>query len=156
VQDYWLAAQERYEDALAEWLEDRHWCAVYLLGYVAEMILKHAFYRLVVTAAGCPAPILEKAPPYRPTPAATIGGEKMGNGHNLLFWAEALLQQRPPALGPMPGGDPLFRARVMDLHKDWSEAMRYRASSAGAPALDVLTFMSDVDWLRDNAVKFWS
>jgi len=144
------AAETRFWDglALAAGESDHAAGAVYLLGYVAEMLLKTAYFRFV----GVP-PGENLAPHLRAVRAHAAWTGR--NLHDLRSWVDFLVDVRRLQGQPLP---PAFagQARVQTLAVDvhWRESLRYTS----LPALDLeLSQVYDgVEWLRLNHTALWS
>jgi hypothetical protein len=141
------AAMERFWDGfdLATSKDERRLAAVYLLGYVVEVFLKVAFFRVRAWPADQPIDLDAVR-----THAAWAGG----NLHNLTGLADVLIAERGILNRPL---DPVFagelRRRVLVVASHWRENLRYRAT----PALgeELAEVCQSVDWLVANAEELW-
>jgi hypothetical protein len=144
------AAEERFWDgyALATHTDRRELGAVYLFGYVIEMLLKTAFYRVHGT------------PPYsdigRDRRGARTGvGYRPRNDHDLSYWMHVLERARVVAGRPLDAalvGAMALNIAVASVH--WRESLRYRAV---VPAeQEVRELVSAVEWIRDHYSRLWS
>lgn len=152
IQTLDAAAPWRLADARVLDREGRRTAAVYLYGYVAEIRLTAACYRLTGHA-----------------PEQTIGrGTREGlerdarrqnimssDPHDLLGWARLLLILRKR---DRIGYDREFGiemvSRVADLYGNWRPRLRYRAIY---PTAAQLTLVRDAaEWLDNNYPRLWS
>jgi len=141
------AATERFWDGfdLATSGEDRRLGAIYLLGYVVEMLLKVAFFRVRE---------------WPTNQAVDLGAVKAhtawvgGNLHNVTGLADLLIAERGILNRPF---DPVFagelRRRVLIVASHWRENLRYR--SAVAETDELAEVYQSVDWLVTNADELW-
>ena len=144
------AAEERFWDGfdLATSEAGRHTGAIYLFGYVAEMLLKVAFFRVRgFPAYGNVYPHLHIAQNH----AAWTGG----NLHSLEAWTEVLIATRASLGIPL---DTVFasqlRMNVAVLVSHWRESLRYKYSEADSQELREVFDL--VDWLLANRNVLWS
>jgi hypothetical protein len=123
------AAQQRSLDAIALEAAGRRTGAIYLWGYVAEMILKAAFFDLsgfsgtqVITRSDLQAglgtlPGIGRNPPL----------------HHLGLWAQALVSLRASTPGlayPDPAFGSQVTAKAQSLYGLWRETIRYHKNIA--------------------------
>ncbi len=148
--DYELAAAERLVDAqvLAGARSDTSG-AVYLAGYVAEMVLKAAFFRVkgtpVSANAGSQLALLHRA-----ASAAGWGSAKSRpDYHNLDMLSRALLFERSRAGRPLGHAHEVgLRRRVRDLSAIWKVDLRY--SHRALQKSDVGTAFRCATWFLAN------
>lgn len=143
------AAIERYWDgfALATGPDNRRTGAIYLLGYVAEILLKVAFYRV------------SNAPHHLPVQRGAIQTHRDWQGrrnlHDLVALGNVLIGQRKRNGIEF---DPVFAALLIEklfvLDRHWSEALRYRHSMATTDELHEV--YQAVEWLLANKNTLWS
>jgi len=142
------AAIERYWDglALAMAQEGRRLGAIYLLGYVAEIVLKVAFFRV------CGFPPYQAVSLRMATAHASWRGFSL---HDVNAWATLLIEERRLRGRPF---DPVFASQlkwhVMVVAANWREALRYRHSAASETELAEV--FQGVDWLLANSNLLWS
>ena len=144
-----LAAEQRYWDGLALALADSgsETGALYLLGYVAEMLLKTAYFRIAGVPSGDDiAPSLKAAS----NNSAWLGG----NLHNLRSWVALLNAIRFAQGNPW---DVLTAAaverHVLTIDSHWRESIRYTAFAATSAELEEV--LTSVDWLHNNYDTLW-
>jgi hypothetical protein len=148
VQDFELAAEEKYWEGVELLLIDRLGAGVYLLGYVAEMTLKNA------------CALLDGATPFSPVTAYIRPTKNQVNRrfpllaaesyHSLWFWAQALREKRRLAGRPL-SFDSTFTQRVRRLYGIWVVDMRYKPDQT-VPR-EAQAVYDDVTWLRDHRAK---
>jgi len=137
------AAEERFWDgfALATECGDRRMGAIYLFGYVAEILLKAAFYRAIGLADTAPVGL----------GAIRAHASWQGrNFHDIRALALLLVDHRRQTGAPF---DPAF-AGLLAMHAatvdaNWNESLRYREISASDA--EVVEVYRSVEWIRDNA-----
>jgi len=148
------AADERYWDgmSLATDPEDRRCGALYLWGYVAEMLLKVAYYRIRSVPYG--EDLRNELAGMRDR-ALALGFTWRGNWHNLESLVSLLIQERSTRGRPL---DAYFaeelRHHIDAIAENWSETLRYKDVRA-LPEETALVFRS-LDWLRSHVTELWS
>lgn len=148
-----LAAEERYFDAAELLARGRTTGAVYLAGFVAEMLLKHAAFRL--QGAGPSArvgalfgPTMKK---WAKRLLPTIDPEQK---HSLWFWALLVRRIRRDLGRPFVSDfDSAFVRRARRLHGNWSVDLRYSEMSAGV--LDAKEAFEDMAWIKTHNSRLW-
>ena len=134
LQDFELAAQDRYWEGLELLLAGRDAGGVYLLGYTAEMLLKLASLRLESVRPNDQ--VKPRLAPVRNWMRQTCPGIEYEGFHSLVFWATYLRTKRRQQGRPL---DPLTESqlaqRTRRLYSVWAVEMRYR--SLRVPALDL-------------------
>ena len=146
------ASQRRFWDgfALATSSEAHALGAVYLLGYVAEMLLKVAYYRI----EGYPAYANVLAARQAARRQARLYALHRRSDHDLLYWA-ALVERRRRERG-LPY-DPAFAAalqmHVRRVAENWTEALRYADVDATPDELQAVA--DSVEWLVANRARPW-
>jgi hypothetical protein len=150
------AAEERWAAAQSLLATGRFGDAVYLYGYVAEMLLKRANYLYLVRTSR--AALADTVPsvfsPARSRGQTLIPGISPEGFHSLRFWAmllEADREQLGDAL-PMPLAGS-FQSVTERLHNHWFVEMRYRALQS--PRSEALEVQQDVGWLRAHKDDIW-
>ena len=157
VQEFELAWELRYAEGqqLLVRRSDQNTTAagIYLLGYVAEMILKVAYFRFYKPETGDN--ISSRLFPTRARAEDQKIGIKDEHFHSLIFWLAMLLHERKIAGRPMRTKEieNNLRRRVERLYQNCYVGIRYRAVPATVQeGLDVL---EDVTWLVKNHVSLW-
>jgi len=144
-----LVAEQRYWDGLTLALSDvgSKTSAIYLLGYVAEILLKTAYFRII------------DIPPYENIASelrnATLSPYwREGNLHNLRNWLSLLNEVRSIQGKPW---DPDLAAtvdrNVLMVASHWQESLRY--SYLPSTDLEVQETFASVDWLLMNYDILW-
>jgi hypothetical protein len=131
------AARQREADARVLLERGRHTGAIYLSGYVTELVLKAAVYRNLGHGATASIPsttrtaveVMMKMDAYKPQ-----------GQHDILRWAQWLVNSKPHLTGvaytPQFGLEIVTQASIIDQH--WHPNMRYRELAFGfLIALDV-------------------
>jgi len=147
IQDLALASEERYWDGVELLVSNRVGSGVYLLGYVAEMILKRAFFQL---DGADPFDLVgPRLGPVR-TWARSRGITTPHEGfHSLTFWLRVLRTKRAERFSYLP--HPIDARLVQGIHRChgiWLVDMRYQPSRL-LPS-EVRSIYDDVTWLRDQ------
>lgn len=153
-----IAAGERFWDGvtLAMAAEPRATGAVYMLGYVAEMLLVASCLRVAgvkpdvdvrgyMTLAN-----RDYRADYR-----DLYKRPEGNDHELSFWLFVLERRRVAAGEPI---DAAFHGalafKVATIAQNWSEMLRYR--SVRASEAELWDVIEAVDWIVQNSPRLWS
>lgn len=153
LQWYERARTERLYDGLCLEYGERHFGAVYLLGYSVEMTLKIAYFRL--RGYG---------------PDTSIGGRELYSArteaddlrvrydregfHGLLFWADLVVRYRAitaDAFEPAFSIELMQRARHM--HDNWTVAMRYVHMDVSEPIFTQVC--NSAMWFEENSERLW-
>jgi hypothetical protein len=153
VADFELAAEARYWDGCQLITQGHMLGGIYLLGYSAEMILKHASFRIDRGRPGDPAGGF-----FGPTRAwmqAHYPVVDREGYHNLHFWTFYLRARRRELGSPLPDELDWSLVRcVRRLYSMWSVDLRYRDWIVGAA--EAQRVYDDVTWLRDRRIHLWS
>ncbi|MEQ1566322.1 MAG: hypothetical protein ABMA64_11840 [Myxococcota bacterium] len=152
IQDLEVAAAERLNEAKALVAEGQATGGAYLAGYVAEMVLKMAAFRVnghLPTTAVYPllAPALHRA---RIAYGPNIDYQSY---HGVLFWALVLADDR----NRLGLATPIARHavnRAQRINQIWSVNMRYRAGLVAQQ--DAVLLLNDVGWMHSNRLRLWS
>jgi len=144
------AAEARFWDGMVLAIDasDHSTGAVYLLGYVVEMLLKTAYFQMTgVSTNESLEPYLQQA---RKKPAWT--GRNL---HDLKSWA-ALINEvrfvRGKAWSPILAGS--IERHVLIVSSHWRESLRYTSFTATNAELEEV--LTSVGWLRANYDLLWS
>ena len=153
VADFDLAAESRYWDGCQLITQSHGLGGIYLLGYTAEMILKHACFRI---DGGRPAdPVAGFFGPTRAWMRQHYGTIPYESYHSLLFWAYYLRGKRREMGAQLSHAvDWELVRRARRLYSIWSVNLRYRDWTA--PAIEAQAVYDDVTWLRDVRIRLWS
>ena len=147
-----LIAADRWALVGGRLVSEQQWhAAVYLLGYSAELTLKHAYF----TWIGVPSTELA------PLPLARVYGKKHfpmvdpKSFHSLRWWTRLISHHRRAAGQPLPAGfEGDLTRRTRRLYANWTVQMRYRLPIATAG--DARVVYHDVRWLRRHSEQLWS
>ena len=153
LQDFELAAEEKYWQG-CELLSLGHAAGgIYLLGYTAEMVLKYASFRAQGHRPGTPlAGLFGPVRQWMRVRNPLIDRE---NYHSLMFWMNYLRGKRRERGAALPADiDAELVRRVRRVYSVWWVEMRYRPDQA-QPA-EVAVMYDDVTWLRSRRVLLWS
>jgi len=151
LQDFEIAADERYWEAMELMLAGRKAMGIYLMGYVAEMRLKLAYFRVIGQKST--AEVKPLLGPVR-LEAAQLRLETE-NYHSLRCWSELLIDKRT-ALGlASPSGqlETTLRRVANTLYDIWWVEMRYRPDSATEDEMN--SIFDGVSWLDRNYMSLW-
>ncbi len=135
IREFDLAATERYRDAAALSLGERRAGAVYLYGYVVEMLLKAAYFRALRYADTAPISLTDLRTAAGDNPgstARTLGLAGTRNLHDIGAWAELLVAFRTTRgpVYPDVGFGALLLNRVTVVRQRWAETIRYHKNTA--------------------------
>lgn len=152
VQDLELTADERLLEGLELLLHEHPGAGIYLLGYAAEMILKHAYFRL--RGASPSHEVGALLTPARRFVEACHPGLPHEGYHSIWFWAVAIDEARVRMGRPLPGHlrAPFLSAGAR-LHGNWTVEMRYQPDVASEA--DARAVYDDVTWLSDHRSLLW-
>jgi hypothetical protein len=150
IQEMEQAKQDRFLDGLACAKQERFFVACYLLGYVIEMALKLAYFRL--------RPVGVAQNLDRELAAARQMSRARGvrSLHDMAFWAESLIEERKRTGRPLDAVLALELAtRAGQVAQDWTEVLHYRRS---VPADDAyVRLRAQVKWfLSARQQRLWS
>jgi hypothetical protein len=153
VQELALAATQRYYEALELLVRGQAGGGVYLMGYVAEILLKSAYF--MATGARPADAVQPRLGPARAAGRQLVPHVDPEHYHSVAFWAQLLLAIRHRANRPLsPEIEPAFRQRTRRLYQNWWVAMRYHRDES--LPVEVRSVLDDVDWLRANHLRLWS
>lgn len=143
------AAEARFWDGftLAAGDSDNQTGSIYLLGYVVEMLLKTAYFRVTHVGMG------ENIAPHLQG-ARTHALWQRGNLHNLRSWI-ALLNDIRFAQGMAWDvvTATIIESHVLTVAAHWSESLRYTSVSATRTELDEV--FASAEWLLTNRELLW-
>jgi hypothetical protein len=152
LQEMELAAEDRYWEGIELLLAGRVGGGIYVLGYVAEMFLKLACFRLEPVRPTHP--VGSFFGPARKWMEARCPGVDRESYHSLLFWSTYLRDKRRrqgrALAGPL---DWQLVRRSRRLYQTWWVEMRYRRDRARAA--DGRIVYDDVTWVRDHYLLLW-
>jgi hypothetical protein len=162
LQDMESAADDRFWEGLELATQGRLLGALYVWGYVAEMLLKVGAFRVDGASPGeMVGPRLGPAKVYGKARFSHIGYE---SGHSVEFWAAFLREKRVDAGRPFSAvawSDLALRAS--NIHARWLVSLRYRsltlpplATSAIDFQAETLQMSEDIGWILNNRVALRS
>lgn len=133
-----LAASERYLDGLALHFQGQRTGAIYLWGYVAEMLLKAAVF---------------KAAQFMPSQPIPRKGSVLGMvatlNHDIEYWADLLVGVRSTSQSPLDSlTEAALRRHASLVAANWSEKLRYK--HVEATALEAGNCLKGVEWIMTN------
>lgn len=151
LQDFETAAAERYWEALDLMVAGRRATGIYLMGYVAEMRLKLAYFRVIgERSTAMVKPLL--GPVKQEATSLKLDTE---NYHSLRLWSELIIMKRA-ALGKVsPAGqlEKTLREVANTLYDIWWVEMRYRPDCATEDEMNRV--FHGVSWLDRNYISLW-
>lgn len=130
IAEYRSAARRRFLEASSLAEAGERLGAVYLFGYVVEMQLKAAYFR--IAGFGLEAPILRADRRNAMGRAASLGMNWVGNEHDIGSWSELLVRTRRSIRG-LAYGVQLERqvlSHAREVSARWRETIRYHANEA--------------------------
>lgn len=144
--DYELADEQRYLESTALVIAGKSAGGVYLLGYVAEMVLKHAYFAV---RGGYPSQLVTPGPAklFATERGVTAPHESF---HSLLFWQDVLLAARVYHGRPIFSSafEGLLRNHVSVVYNQWKVDMRYRQWRF--TSTEVNQIWQAVTWIKDH------
>ena len=164
IQEFDLAAAERYSEGQQLIVAGNTGAGIYILGYAAEMTLKNAYFRF--TGAGLADEVEPRLAPARSAGRGLNSNNLFTPGliplikdesyHSLRFWA-MLLQETRGAQGRAWADNEFtleFERCTERLYNQWWVEMRYRRDLATQN--EALQVLGDVGWLRTHFITLWS
>ena len=152
VQEFDLAAAQKYKEGAALVASGYGGAGIYLLGYSAEMLLKSAYFRY--TGASWADRVGPRLGPALAAGKILIPLIPHEGYHSLRFWALLLRETRRFQRRPLP---PLLNAqfvsRTRRLHQSCWIGARYRRDQA--TGLEAATVQDDAAWLQRNYQALW-
>lgn len=147
------AAERRYYEGLELLIAGRTPGGVYLLGYVAECLLKCAYFRL----RGVKSTELVKSllAPARANAKQLFSAPLDHEGfHSIQFWATLLRAERRRRDRPLAKEmDARFVQRCRRLYLNWTVELRY--SSVHPDETVARSVLDDASWLRQAYHQLW-
>lgn len=153
IRELQLAAAERYWEGVELLVAGRSAGGRYLLGYVAELLLKCAFFRL--TGARLTDPVAGRLVPARRLGRQLIPGVGDENFQSLRFWGSLLIAHRQRIERPLDAAlASRLRQRTRRLYGNWQVELRYHPDVSGE--LERRSVLEDATWIRDHYTRLWS
>ena len=155
--EFEIAGEDRFQDSITLVKRGRRLAAIYLLGYVAEAVLKCAFYRLwgyqadTLIRLGGP----KGTDDPRRIARKDLGIHKLPKGlHNPVLWAEMIVRVRERLDQPLnPALSKGLLAKAQQIGSNWKVSLRYNHERTTVS--DFRNLWKDVVWMRTNADRFW-
>jgi hypothetical protein len=152
LQDLELAAERRYREGVELIARGHPAGGIYLMGYVAEMVLKYAYFRYV--GARPSDRVTPRLGPARARGRILIPGILDESYHSLEFWSRLLRAERQRDNRPLqPEIDAPFVQRTRRLHQNWWVHMRYLPDHV--QDWELRCMRADVGWLRKQRLQLW-
>ena len=148
IQEFDLAAEERYWTGLDLMTRGEGTAGIYLMGYAAEMLLKNSYFLLDKSTT--PAfPIGTQLGLAKLAASTFLPGRSIKNYHDLLFWSELIIAKRRQETRPLPAITELEFVRCTQrLADNWFVELRYRSSPATGAEINHV--YEDVTWIRSH------
>ena len=152
IQEFTGAAEDRYWEGIELLVDGQYHGGIYLLGYVAEMLQKSAYFSFRGEApTSLVWPMLN--PAWR-RGADWFSGSFSPNSpdyHNLDFWARLLIEERRRAGRPLPYHlHSPYLIHSSRIYLGWWIEMRYRRAAANQD--DAENMLDSVSWLRRHYI----
>jgi hypothetical protein len=151
VQNFFQAASERYRDGVSLASEGRRTAAIYLWGYVAEMLLKASFFRAIGFSPTQQITLVDLRN-AKNLEANRLGITWVGQLHSLMSWSQLLVSYRTATPGlayPITGFGNEVVNQSRQLERIWSETLRYHKNVAYLH--EVARARQAIEWLLANA-----
>ena len=152
LQDFELAAKERFYEAQELLASGYSTGAAYLLGYVGEMVLKHAVFRF--DGARPYDRVRPRLHPTKKWAKVALPSIRFTDFHDLWFWAHVLRQKRIDRGCALPDALSQNLMRVVyHLKRAWRVDLRYFGAEVSAELAK--RSLEDVAWLLKNQAALW-
>ena len=149
VQEFELAAEEKYWVAMDLITRGDGATGIYLMGYVAEMLLKNSYFLLDSNTAPTFPVGSQLALAKNAAKNVFLPQYPFTNYHDLVFWAALLAEKRRQEGRPLPPNmEMALTQHVRRLADNWFVELRYR--SAQAEASEINEVYEDVTWIRSH------
>ena len=150
IEGFEAAAENMYEAGFNLMASAQSGQGVYLMGYVAEMLLKSAYFRL----RGFADPQIIMMSDLRDAVHRhhlTLPTEKY---HDLELWAQLIIKERVLVSLSNLRVERDLQTTTTRLNTNWSVKMRYHPL-LGVARQDLEDVLDDVVWLKSNHNDFW-
>ena len=144
------AAENMYEASFNLMASAQSGQGVYLMGYVAEMLLKSAYFRLRGFAAQQVITMTDLRDAVQ-RHHLTLPAEKY---HDLELWAQLIIRERVLNGLSNSGMEGDLQTTTTRLNTNWSVKMRYYPLQ-GVVKQDLEDVLDDVVWIKSNHNDFW-
>lgn len=143
IREFELAATERYLDAIQLADSGRRTGAIYLFGYVVEMLLKARYFRLIgftETQAISMTDLRFAVSTSAASTARSLGLPGTSNFHNVSAWADLIVAYRTHHgfLYAEPGFDAALSDNVRAIQARWTEVLRYHKNVAYSHEMNIV------------------
>ena len=148
IQEFELASEERYWSGLDLMTRGDALTGIYILGYVAEMLLKNSYFLL--SAATRPTfPVGSQLAQAKLAMSILAPAYKFTSNHDLTYWAIVLTEKRRTESRPLPlDVETALMKHVQCLSENWFVELRYRAGQA--LPLEIAEVYESVTWIRTH------
>ena len=149
IQEMLRAANERYWDgyALATMEPQRNTAAIYMFGYVVEILLKTAYAQLNGAVASTP----------MDSYLGSVRQDPMWSGgtlHRIDLWFYVIAGKRASkGMANHPARFGALRSHVLNAYSQWSEALLY--SGYMATESELISVSESMEWIRGNYRLLW-
>ena len=152
LQDFELAAEERLLDAQELLARGHGTGAAYLLGYVAEMLLKTAVFLFDGARPGDK--VGPRLSPAKKWAQKFLPGRPFTNYHDVLFWAHVLRKKRSDKGRPLASTVSQNLIRIAGrINRMWVVDLRYFGFEVTVDFAKAL--FEDVMWIKKNHSSLW-
>lgn len=150
IDGFEAAAEDMYEAGFNLMASAQSGQGVYLMGYVAEMLLKSAYFRLRGFAAQQVITMTDLRDAVQRHHLA-LPAEKF---HDLELWAQLIVAERALASLSNASMEGDLQTKATRLNTNWSVKMRYYVLQ-GVVKQDLEDVLDDVVWIKSNHKDFW-
>lgn len=148
VQEFELAAEERYWTGMDLMTRGHGATGIYLMGYVAEMLLKNSYFLLDIRTTPS-FPVGSQLGQAKLAMASLFPLYQFKGYHDLMFWTGLLAEKRRQEGRPLlPNVEIVLIQHVQRLSDNWFVELRYRA--AQATTTEINEVYEDVTWIRSH------
>ncbi|MBK8257851.1 MAG: hypothetical protein IPK82_34935 [Polyangiaceae bacterium] len=152
LQDFELAAEERFLDAQALLARGHGTGAAYVVGYVAEMLLKSAVF--LFDGARPSDLVYPRLSPAKKWAQKAMPGVPFTNFHDILFWAWVLRKKRAERGRALPEPEAQNLMRIAHrLNRGWSVELRYFGFEVTIE--HARRCFEDVAWIKKHHPLLW-
>lgn len=154
IEGFEAAAENKYEAGFNLMASAQSGEGVNVIGYVAELLLKSSYFRIIGFADT--APITRQHLRDARSEAASLGVVSPDEQfHNVEFWGEIVIKKRVQQGRSLPSAFQLqLEYHTQRLAQNWFVEMRYR-DLQGVDKQDVEDVLDDIVWIKTNYMDFW-
>lgn len=147
IAEFRLAAAQRFEEAEHLNLRGHRLSGIYLYGYVAEMMVKAAYFAFL--GYGSRHPITMANLRAAASKAPSLGIPAFPNLHHIESWARLLIAERAVAGSTLSAGFSKKMVRAAQkVQRHWRETLRYHGNMAYS--FEVIQVKEGTSWLLRN------